>query len=132
MGLKPAPSMAALQLVIGVRDVRLSSNHPIQWRSRAIHQGRQLRKPATQPIHWEQFDQFCDHFGYAGHRTAGGDVYDPGDRREEPIHSQVVFHRHQQRRLSAIAGSQGQVPADTLEIRGVSAGSLNPNYWQQN
>lgn len=27
---------------------------------------------------------------------------------------------------------QGQVPADTLEIRGVSAGSFNPNYWQQN
>jgi hypothetical protein len=26
----------------------------------------------------------------------------------------------------------GQVPADTLEIRGVSAGSFNPNYWQQN
>ena len=27
---------------------------------------------------------------------------------------------------------QGQVPADTLEIRDVSAGSFNPNYWQQN
>lgn len=26
----------------------------------------------------------------------------------------------------------GQVPADTFEIQGVSAGSFNPNYWQQN
>jgi hypothetical protein len=26
----------------------------------------------------------------------------------------------------------GQVPADMVEIQGVSAGSFNPNYWQQN
>lgn len=26
----------------------------------------------------------------------------------------------------------GEVPSDTVEIQGVSAGSFNPNYWQQN
>src|ERR1700730_2717 len=39
--------------------------------------------------------------------------------------------------ISDVASAQlqevpGQVPADTVEIQGVSAGSFNPNYWQQN
>ena len=39
--------------------------------------------------------------------------------------------------ISNVASAQllevrGQVPADTVEIQGVSAGSFNPNYWQQN
>lgn len=39
--------------------------------------------------------------------------------------------------INAVASAQlqevpGQVPADTVEIQGVSAGSFNPAYWQQN